>query len=81
MVSRLDQAVLGGVERSFGPVGGVGLVQNVAYVEGHGPHAYEQLFGYRPVCLPGRHEPQNLYFPLGVTCYFAGVYLEALGGY
>ena len=59
--------MLVGVERRFSPVRSVGFVQDVTYVEGHGPHAYEQLFGYRPVRLPGRHEPQNLYLPLGQT--------------
>lgn len=38
-LGRLEQPPLVGIGSCFGPIGRPGLVQDVAYVEGHCPHA------------------------------------------
>ena len=50
---------MGGVGRRFGPIGSVGLVEDIAHVVTHGPGADEQLSSNFPVRLSDGHQAQH----------------------
>ena len=60
------------VSGCLGAVGGVGLVEDVAYVVAHGLDADDELFANLPVGLAAADQLQDFYFSLGQSIRVSG---------
>ena len=55
----------GGITRRFGPVGGAGLVEDVADVGSDGTDGDDQYIGDLPVGSAGRYQADDIQLSLG----------------
>ncbi len=62
---RSGQSIPRGVGRCLSSVGGIGFIQDVAYVGGDCSGTEKQLFGKSPVRLSSCDKPQHFHLSLG----------------